>query len=215
MKGLNSYYNNTRNEIAALIPNDIRTILDIGCAKGNFLKFVKEKTQAETWGIEVEIEVGEKAKVNVDKVIIGKVEEVIDSVPNNYFDCITFNDVLEHLLEPTEVLKLIKPKLSRNGIVIASVPNVRHFWNLYELIIKKDWKYRESGILDSTHLRFFTQKSLYRMFEEANFRNLKIIGMNELKPWFFGCFNFIAFNFFEDTKYVNIVCIAEKNAKLL
>ena len=106
---------------------------------------------------------------------------------------------------------MVRSKLSENGTLIASVPNVRHFWNLYELIIKKDWKYRESGILDSTHLRFFTQKSLRRMFQMANYDKVEIIGLNILKPKLFFVFNFITFNYFSDTKYVNIVSIAKKN----
>jgi 2-polyprenyl-3-methyl-5-hydroxy-6-metoxy-1,4-benzoquinol methylase len=211
MKESNEYYSNSRSEIAELIPKNIKTILDIGCAQGNFLKLVKEKTKAITWGIELEVEVGMEAKNKIDKIIFGKIEEVINTIPDNYFDCITFNDVLEHLLDPTEVLKLIKPKLSENGTIIASVPNVRHFWNLYELIIKKDWKYRESGILDSTHLRFFTKKSLKRMFEDADFKNSKIIGLNILKPRIFGIFNFITFYAFADTKYINLICIANKS----
>jgi 2-polyprenyl-3-methyl-5-hydroxy-6-metoxy-1,4-benzoquinol methylase len=212
MKDLKNYYSNSRVEIAELIPNNIKNILDIGCAQGNFLKLVKERTNAETWGIELEVEVGMIAKEKIDKIIFGKIEDVIDSIPDNYFDCITFNDVLEHLLDPTEVLNMVRSKLSENGTLIASVPNVRHFWNLYELIIKKDWKYRESGILDSTHLRFFTQKSLRRMFQMANYDKVDIIGLNILKPKLFFVFNFITFNYFSDTKYVNIVSIAKKKS---
>ncbi len=212
MKDLKNYYSNSRVEIAELIPNNIKKILDIGCAQGNFLKLVKERTNAETWGIELEVEVGMMAKEKIDKIIFGKIEDVIGSITDNYFDCITFNDVLEHLLDPTEVLNMVRSKLSENGTLIASVPNVRHFWNLYELIIKKDWKYRESGILDSTHLRFFTQKSLRRMFQMANYDKVEIIGLNILKPKLFFVFNFITFNYFSDTKYVNIVSIAKKKS---
>ena len=101
-----------------MVPCNIKTILDIGCGQDAFLKLVKEQTGAETWGIEMVTEVAEKAKEKADKILAGKIEEVLSSIPNNYFDCITFNDVLEHLFEPTEVLKMIRPKLSKNGIII-------------------------------------------------------------------------------------------------
>lgn len=122
--------------MAALIPKNIRTILDIGCGQGAFLELVKEQTSAEFWGIEMITEVAERAKDRVDNILVGKIEDVLSSFPNNYFDCITFKDVLEHLTEPTEVLKMIRSKLSQKGIIIASISYVRHFRNLYELLIK-------------------------------------------------------------------------------
>ena len=85
---------------------------------------VKEQTGAESWGIEMITEVAEIAKDRVDNILVDKIEDVLCSIPDNYFDCITFNNVLEHLIEPTEVLKMIRPKLSHNGIIIASIPNV-------------------------------------------------------------------------------------------
>lgn len=210
MKETTNYYNLTRPEIASFIPQNIKTILDIGCGQGAFLKLVKKRTGAETWGIEVVFEVAEKAKDHVDKIVTGKVEDVLNLIPDAYFDCITFNDVLEHLLEPTDVLKMIKQKLSPKGIVIASIPNVRYIKNLYELLIKKDWEYKGAGILDSTHFRFFTQKSMKRMFEEAGYKIIKQKGINKIGSWIFRFFNLITFRFFSDTKYLRYVCIASK-----
>jgi 2-polyprenyl-3-methyl-5-hydroxy-6-metoxy-1,4-benzoquinol methylase len=148
MKQTKNYYSLSRPQIAALVQTNIKTILDVGCGQGAFLQLIKQRTGAETWGIELVPEVAEKAKINVDKIIIGKVENLLFSLPDAYFECITFNDVLEHLLEPAEVLELIKSKLSENGVIIASIPNVRYFYNLYDLIFRKDWEYKDAGILD-------------------------------------------------------------------
>jgi len=208
MNETTNYYNNTRPEIASFIPLNIKSILDIGCSQGAFLKLVKEKTGAETWGIEVVIEVAEKAKERADHILIGKIEDVLSSIPEAYFDCITFNDVLEHLLDPGEVLRIIKPKLSKNGIVIASIPNVRYLSNLYELLIKKDWEYKDSGILDSTHFRFFTQKSMKRMFENAGYKIIKQAGINKITTSKFKLFNLLTCHIFDDSKYLQFVCIA-------
>lgn len=86
-------------------------ILPILTTKG-FPKLAKNQNRAEAWGTEVVIEVAKKAKDQVDNILTGKVEDMLGSIPDNYFDCITFNDVLEHLLEPADVLKMIEPKLS-------------------------------------------------------------------------------------------------------
>ena len=211
MKEIINYYNQARPELASFVPLSIKRILDIGCGQGAFLKIIKEKTGAETWGIEMAAEVAENAKDHVDNVLVGKVEDILNSIPDVYFDCISFNDVLEHLLEPTDILKMIRTKLSEKGIIIASIPNVRFLINLYDLFIKKDWEYKEDGILDSTHLRFFTQKSMKRMFETAGYIIIKQEGINKIDSWKFWLFNFFTIGFFSDTKYPQFICIAKTN----
>jgi 2-polyprenyl-3-methyl-5-hydroxy-6-metoxy-1,4-benzoquinol methylase len=203
------YYTSSRPEIASFVPVNTKTILDIGCGMGFFLKLVKEQIGAETWGVERMTGIAEKAKGQADYVIPGKIEEALDLIPERYFDCITFNDVLEHLPEPQEILRSIKPKLSGNGIIIASIPNVRYFYNLVELIVKKDWEYKDSGILDATHLRFFTQKSIRRMFENSGFFIINIQGINKIKYWKFRFLNFVTLGLLNDTKYLQYVCIAK------
>ncbi len=209
MKEKTNYYSYIRPEIVFFVPQNIRTIIDIGCGQGTFLKSVKEKTRAETWGVEVINEIANRAKNQADKIILGRIEDTLDSIPDDYFDCITFNDVLEHLLEPSDVLKMIKPKLSDKGIIIASIPNVRYYSNLYELLIKKDWKYKDAGILDSTHLRFFTKKSMKRLFEEAGYNLIMQEGINKTHSKKFQLFNLFTVGVFNDTKYEQFVCIAK------
>jgi len=123
----NKYYSLERSEVAAFVPQNIRTILDVGCSQGHFLELIKKSTQAETWGIEVEENVAEEAKKRVDNVICANVENSISNLPENYFDCITFNDVLEHLIFPEKILAMIRSKLSESGLIIASISNVRYF----------------------------------------------------------------------------------------
>ncbi len=205
-----TYYGYSRSELLEFVPPDSKKILDIGCGEGLFIKAIKEITKVETWGLELMPEIAEKAKLNVDKLLIGRVEDLQNSIPDSYFDCIFFNDVLEHLLEPTDVLKMVKSKLSKEGIIIASIPNVRYLPNLYELIIKRDWEYKESGILDSTHLRFFTQISMKRMFENAGYKLIRQQGINSfLNPIKFYLFNLLTFKIFSDSKYMQFVCIAK------
>ena len=207
MKKTSIYYSHARPEIAVFIPDTVKTILDIGCGAGEFLKLVKDRTGAETWGIEVEDKIAKKAKQQVDKVLTGNVEEKINSIPDRFFDCITFNDVLEHFQEPSEILKKIKSKLSQNGIIVASIPNVRYYNNIKELIIKREWEYRDAGILDSTHLRFFTQKSMKRMFEEVGYRVEKQVGINKATSMKYHLFNLLTLGLLNDARYMQFVCI--------
>ena len=209
MNEKNDYYSQARPEVAAFVPPSIKSILDIGCGQGGFLELVKEQTGAETWGVEVVNEIAENGKSLIDKVLVGKIEEVIDLIPDGYFDCISFNDVLEHLLEPKDVLKMISRKLSDNGVVIASIPNVRYFFNLREVLFYKDWHYTDSGILDSSHFRFFTQRSMIRLFKEAGYMLPNPIGINKISSWKFELFNVGTLGFFNDTKYLQFVCIAK------
>jgi len=205
-----NYYKNSRPEIVSFLPENISKILDIGCGQGHFLKLVKEVTYAETWGLEMVATEANIAKNYVDKILVGRIEDSLELIPDNYFDCITLNDVLEHLIEPKEVLKMISEKLTQNGIIVASIPNVRFIENLYELIIKKDWEYKTEGILDYTHLRFFTKRSMKRLFVEAGYKLLKQEGINKTRSRKLQILNFFTFGFFSDTKYCQYVCIVSK-----
>lgn len=203
------YYTHSRPEIFSHIPDDVKTILDVGCSKGKFLKLVKQKTNAETWGIDM-IETDKENKEYIDNFIQGNVETVLKELPNEYFDCITFNDVLEHLLEPKDILEKIVIKLKDDGIILASIPNFRFIFNLYEILIKRDWQYKIEGILDSTHIRFFTKKSMLRLFDEAGYTVIEHYGINKNKTTFVRLFNIITFGYFSDTLYLQFLIKARK-----
>lgn len=212
MKTSTNYYGNTRPEVVAFIPKNIKTILDVGCGKGNFLKSVKDLTDAETWGIELVPGVVNQDN-NINNVIIGKIEDIVSQIPDSYFDCITFNDVLEHLFDPTQLLIDIKPKLKDNGLLIASIPNVRFIDNIFNLIVKKDWEYKNFGILDFTHVRFFTQRSMQRMFKNAGYLLISQNGINKNTSFKFKLFNILTLGFFVDTQYLQFICISTRNTQ--
>lgn len=89
-------------------------------------------------GIELNEEMAVIAKTNLDKVIIADIEEInlSDYFVSEYLDCIIFGDILEHLKEPWTVLKNITEVLSGEGVVIASIPNIRHYTTIIELVVK-------------------------------------------------------------------------------
>lgn len=94
---------------------------------------------------------------------------------------IILNDILEHLLFPWDDLQHLKSKLTDEGVVVSSVPNVRCIKNLFKLIFKKDLKYVDEGILDSTHFRFFTEISIKALYENNGYAVQKIKGINATK----------------------------------
>lgn len=170
------------------LPGNPKTIIDIGCGDGTFANTLKEITQAEVWGIEYKEEEAQKAKNILDTVFSGPCENFIDDLPENYFDVIYFNDVLEHLVDPYTVLKKVKSKLKPGGVVISSIPNIRYHSALMKLIFAKDWEYQRAGVMDHTHLRFFTKKSIRRMYEEAGFVVEVHEGINKsksIRPYLF------------------------------
>ncbi|GAB1856625.1 hypothetical protein MHTCC0001_14600 [Flavobacteriaceae bacterium MHTCC 0001] len=182
------YYDNIRTEMLKYLPEGAKKIMDVGCGNGDFALCIKEKYNVEVWGIEYMEEPGLEAQSKLDKVFIGKCEDFINDLPDEYFDVIYFNDVLEHLVDPEYVLKSIKTKLAPNGVVISSIPNMRQYNTFKQLIFKKDWKYEDFGVMDRTHLRFFTGKSIKRMYQELGY-DVKIHeGINKsrsIKPYLF------------------------------
>lgn len=175
------YYDNVRKEMLKYLPAEANKILDVGCGNGAFASLVKIKNNAEVWGIELMIEEGKIAEMVLDKVLIGDCEKHMNDLPDKYFDVIYFNDLLEHLSDPYSVLENFKSKLSPNGIIISSIPNVRFYRSFAKVVFGKDWKYDEYGIMDKTHLRFFTGKSIKRMYEDLGYKVLTHEGINKTK----------------------------------
>ena len=182
------YYDNIRHEMLAYLPSDAKKIIDIGCGNGSFANVIKEKTNAEVWGIEYMDNEAQVAAEKLDKVFSGPCENYLDELPDNYFDAVYFNDVLEHLVDPYMVLDKIKHKLTDNGVVISSIPNVRYHKTFIKIVLHKDWKYEASGTMDKTHLRFFTGKSIRAMYEDLGYTVLKNEGLNKsksIKPYLY------------------------------
>ncbi|MCL5991148.1 MAG: class I SAM-dependent methyltransferase [Bacteroidetes bacterium] len=206
-----SYYEGERLEMLEYIPKGCRRVLEVGCGAGKFGYSLKLRSKSEVWGIEINEEQAEKSKGLLDKVICGGIESRMKELDDGYFDCIVFNDVLEHIAYPNEMLIELKAKLIEKGFIVASIPNVRHITNLKELLIGRDWRYRNEGILDNTHLRFFTKKSIIRMFDECGYEIVKIKGINPYgRNLLFGIFNIITLGFFYDSKYLQFGCLVRK-----
>jgi 2-polyprenyl-3-methyl-5-hydroxy-6-metoxy-1,4-benzoquinol methylase len=141
--------------------------------------------------------------------LCGDFMTLIHELPTTYFDCIVCNDILEHFTDPFFVLTELKRYLSPGGYIVSSLPNFRYVGNLWEIVVKKDFQYKSSGILDSTHYRFFTQKSIHRMFSELGYSVVRSKGINATPSIKVKLFNALFFNHFSDIPFMQIATLAQ------
>lgn len=172
------YYSQTRAEVARLLPENYEKVLEIGCGAGNFRSNLNE--HCEYWGIEPVREIAEVAARRLHKVLTGTFDEAAAHLPDDYFDLVICNDVIEHIADTESFFAGVRKKMKNDARIVGSIPNVREFYNLTNLLFKKDWEYIDHGILDRTHMKFFTEKSLKRTFTENNFTIEEFCGINEI-----------------------------------
>ena len=168
----NGYFDSFNPDILKKIPVSAQKILEIGCGAGALAgKFREINPDCEYYGMELSVQAAEYA-VNtgrIDRIEVGSVEDKnIDSLNLNKssLDCIIYGDVLEHLLDPWKIISSHKEYLKPGGIMLASIPNISNFTIIYQLL-KGQWDYKDEGLLDRTHLRFFTRASIKQLFMDA------------------------------------------------
>jgi len=137
---------------------DIHTILSVGCAKGYTEKVLINQYGKTVYGIELNQNARKTAEENGVHIIGDDANKIDPSKIDLVFDCIIFADILEHLYNPVDILKHCTTLLREGGIVCISVPNFRHYSVLYSLFIRGLIHYRDSGILDKTHIQITTRK---------------------------------------------------------
>jgi len=173
-----AYYAQTRGEMLKFIPDNAECFLEVGCADGSFGSLIKSSRTCVIWGVEPVYEIAQRAINRLDNVISSSVESGIAQLPLDFFDCVICNDVLEHLTCPDKLLSDLSKHLKSNATIVGSIPNIRYFPVIYNLIVNSDWKYSDYGVLDRTHLRFYTGKSLIRLLEDSGYTNIHIEGIN-------------------------------------
>ena len=204
------YFYRQRPEMLKYIPVDAQRILEVGCNDGTFCTTLR-RSDRELWGVELNPEAGEKAKKVCDHVLIGDFNEVFSQLPQNYFDCVIFNDVLEHIYSPWDTVRDVKLLLSPTGVLVSSIPNFRYISNLItEILFEGEFRYKpEGGVLDDTHIRFFTPKSMRRMFREQGYEVLVNEGLNPCKSWKEKLFITLTFGFLKDARYKQFATVAK------
>src|SRR5690348_5788497 len=151
--------NTSHAQILALVGSNKR-VLDVGCATGYLARELVAR-DCTVSGVEYDAGAAAQARDTLERVFVADLEtaDLVAEFGREQFDVVVFGDVLEHLRDPLTVLQRARPLLARGGFVVISVPNVAH-GPVRLALLKGRWEYRSLGLLDDTHLRFFTRASL-------------------------------------------------------
>ncbi len=209
LKNETSYFKCHRSEMLDFVPRYCKKILEIGCSEGLFGLQLIKRQDAEVWGIEPNKNAAKIASTRLFSVQNAMFDSKI-KLPKKYFDCIILNDVLEHMSDPWDTLENIKRYLGNNeSIVVLSIPNFRFWNNIVDIVIRKDFQYRDSGILDKTHYRFYTEKSIIRLFRESGFKILILSGINATESIKFKVSNILLLNSIRDMRFLQFAVVAK------
>lgn len=162
---MGDYVDADRREVAPFVPL-VGRLLDVGCGEGAFGALI-ESRGTRVHGIEPNPTAAAIATSRLSAVTVGRYPDDLPDIEP--FGCIVFNDVLEHMPDPSIALAAVRAHLAKGGTLVASVPNVRNISVVAPLVLRGRWDYSDWGILDRTHLRFFTKATMRELFENAGF----------------------------------------------
>jgi SAM-dependent methyltransferase len=170
MAELSNYYQWLNPDLLRLLPPDARQIVEVGCAAGALGRVYKERYPAAQYvGIEMNPQAAGQAAKHLDRVVVGNAEHLSDGatgIEPGSVDVIVYGDVLEHLVDPWSLLARHAKWLRPGGQVLACIPNIQH-WSVILEILQGHWRYQDAGLLDRTHLRFFTIDSIHSLIGGA------------------------------------------------
>lgn len=180
-----------RTVLHDFVPERCVKVLDVGCGTGELGAALKElNPRREVTGIEINEGYAAVARTKLDCVCVLDAEQSsLESIGSSgQFDCIIFADVLEHMRQPWAALKRFVKYLDEDdGVVVASIPNVRHWSTIAALLWGGYWPYRSEGVHDITHLRFFTIKNVLHLFEQADLsivRHKRVLRLTERPSYY-------------------------------
>lgn len=169
---ISPYYGWFRSDVIAAVPPTAKRILSVGCASGT-TEAELIKRGVKVVGVELNPKAAKLTRERGLTVLEGDASEVDVGVAGEFYGCIIYADILEHLPDPVAVLKRHVKCLKLNGIVYVSIPNFRHYSVFWELFVRGHIPYKDVGILDCTHLRITTRKIVLEWFERAEIELMK------------------------------------------
>jgi 2-polyprenyl-3-methyl-5-hydroxy-6-metoxy-1,4-benzoquinol methylase len=173
------YDDNARGDLIQFVVEPPHLVLEVGCGSGTTGYLLKQKfPQTRYVGIESEEKAAAIAGTRLDRIIVANIEQVDFETlefAKESFDLIVFADVLEHLYDPWKVLAAVKDYLKPEGKILASIPNTQNV-SLILHLLNGNWSYSAHGLLDATHIRFFTFDEIFRLFSGTGYAVVQCSG---------------------------------------
>ena len=178
------YFTQPRRDVASLIPQGAHKVLDVGCGYGALGRLLVSERSCAVHGVERNPNAAAHLRGTYERFVQGDVEASVDMLRDERYDCIVFADILEHLADPWTALARYRALLAPEGSIVASIPNVRNFVVLFNLVVRGHWTYADTGLLDRTHLRFFTRAEIILLFGDAGLVIDRIaVNRDRYRPW--------------------------------
>ena len=165
-------HDNYNPDLLKVIPVGLRRVVEVGCSSGALAKaYLSTNPGCEYIGIEIDPGYAEVSEKSCSRVICGNIEKMADEEFFGLFpsDCWIFGDTLEHLYDPWAVLRRIRAKLTNDSQVVACIPNAQH-WSIQANLNRGLFRYQEQGLMDRTHIRWFTRTTIIELFASAGYK---------------------------------------------
>jgi 2-polyprenyl-3-methyl-5-hydroxy-6-metoxy-1,4-benzoquinol methylase len=216
----NPSYIGAREDVLGLIDRPPESVLDVGCATGKNGELLRHRYGSQVTGIEFDSGMASLARDKLFAVHLADLNKtsLSELLPSARYDLIVFGDVLEHLIDPWTTLSQARSLLKDGGTILTSLPNVGHYSTLLSLLLFRRWPYRERGIHDRTHLRFFTRRNLLELYAQAGLtmrreeRKLRLVEapspLNRCAKWL----DFPPFRYYLTFQYIHLLGVAPQAA---
>jgi len=159
-------------DLLNLMPKGCRRVVEIGCSYGALAKaYCADNENTEYIGVDIDPEYAEVAESHCTRAFAGNIEELEPADFDSLFpsDCWVFGDCLEHLKDPWTLLKQIRNKIDPDGWLLACIPNAQN-WDVQMRLATGQFFYEDSGLLDRTHIRWFTRITMIDMFQSTGWK---------------------------------------------
>lgn len=179
-----AYYHQSRSELVKLVQGHGLRVLELGCASGALGAELKARGKASVvHGVEMHPEVADGARGRIDHVWAGDVEALDPARLDGPYDVLITADILEHVRDPWSLLQRMTTVLAPGSQLVASIPNVRYLPVVADLLVRGRFEYRGDGVLDRTHLRFFTRRSVHQLVTGAGFSEVVVERRDLSRRW--------------------------------
>lgn len=209
------YFSHVRTDIIAQIDIPVNQVLEIGAGTGATLIEIKKRGLAkEVTAIELlALPHTSQQDETIDHVLIGDIETSSTLLLGKHYDLIICADILEHLIDPWKVVATLHSALAVDGLLVASIPNIREIRSLLKIAVRGSFAYEPAGVFDKTHMRFFCQRDMQALFHDAGYTILHMqpsfrYFRNSMRFWLdrltFGLFNeFLAVQYIIKAKAIH------------